>query len=890
MRKYLLFFLIFVATPLLNQTLPLPYNLDFEIGEPGKLPKGWTVPSYAEKLGYQAYLTTEEPFSGKYCLELFREGKYQEDIYGSVMQSIDATPYRGKTIRFRAYIRAEIHSPKGSAHIWVRERSGNDEESGFFEYLPNQPAVLRQWEVREIQGKISKNATTINFGLLLFGNGKAWIDSASFEIVQETNQPAEKIQISTEQIQDLLDFAKVYGVVRYFHPLSDFSYNWDCFALNSVTFILKNPDIPIHKKIHKLFEHYLITDSQNEYDSTGYLFWIHNGLPSEKPHPFLGSRKANLLNPLRKSPGIVQQVINIEKYRGRKAKFSVYYLGELYDKSAKILLAVRYDDDNNKQISFEVKQFLNSTKQWQKIELTTQIPQNASFAKPAIILIGEGDCFFDDATFKIDNDEENLLQNDGFEMSKDSLLVYSWRPLEISTQSGYLAFVTKSIAKSGAKSLHLYSDPETRIATPDIGNIYTIKLHNDSLIRLPLVLPNSMVERLSKETPTIEDCHFSLNDKMSQVSILISFWNFVKHFDIYLKNEAELEKWLKESLLKLNQIETPYEFYTLLSSLTNHIEDNFSRILHKDFTSEKSFPFLWKEIDGKIFLTDLALQNTKAEIGDEVIKINSYPVNFFIDSIASCLSYTSKSWKFLKTLAYIRNNLPTDTIILTLKKPNGEVFDETFTKSITSLELVEKRPEKFQIFRNNVVYLDLTRLSEKELKDILDTLTLANYFIFDLRGISLVSEQFLSLFSDQTIEIKTWKLPVFTIPDQKQLSWQVINTKINGKSHFSPKEVFFLVDKRTIGISEVIAEIVKTNKIGKLIGEQTGGNPMEMVSYPLPGGFTFYFGTFVVFDSSGKQISSKGISPNIPVKEKTGKEYLTQDQILEKALYLINQR
>ncbi|MFN3781101.1 MAG: hypothetical protein ACK4SO_02870, partial [Candidatus Kapaibacteriota bacterium] len=182
-RVLVVVFLLIFAGKIFPQPLPFPYNLDFEVGDLGMLPKGWVVPSYADNLGYIAYLTDEEPKSGRFCLELYREGSYQEDIYGSVMQSIDARPYRGKTIVFRAYVRAEIHSPKGSAHIWVREREKKNEDSGFLEYLPHQPVVTRDWELREIITTISPNADFINFGLLLFGNGKAWIDNASFEIV-----------------------------------------------------------------------------------------------------------------------------------------------------------------------------------------------------------------------------------------------------------------------------------------------------------------------------------------------------------------------------------------------------------------------------------------------------------------------------------------------------------------------------------------------------------------------------------------------------------------------------------------------------------------------------------------------------------------------------------
>ncbi len=890
MKTRIIILFLFPILTLWGQTLPVPYNLDFEIGEKGKLPKGWFVPSYAENLGYKAYLTDEEPHNGKFCLELFREGEFKEGVYGSVMQSIDAKPYQGKLIRFRAYIRAEIHSSRGSAHIWVRERFSNEEEAGFFEYLPNSPCVLREWEVREIVGRISKNAVTINFGLLLFGNGKVWIDSASFEIVQENENLENNKQLTKYQINELVDFAKVYGIARYFCPLSDIVSNWDCFALKSIEYILNHPDISIEKKIRNIFSIFLSNNNTQSYDSLGYLFWIHNGFPSDKPHPFFGSTKANLLSSLRKSPGIVQQVVNVEKYQSRNAKFSVYFKGKLLSNSSKVILAVRYDDKNNKQVSYDVKEINESSDDWKKIELDTKIPMNASFANPAIILVGEGEIYCDDAFFQVEDSNENLLKNSSFEISRDSLLVYNWKLLDISSQSGYFAFVKTKSIKTGSKVLQLFSDTETRIQTPEIGQKTFIKLSNDTLIEIPLILPRSFIDKHTNNPIETDECNFNLNNKHSQIAILIIFWNFIQHFNTYVKTDVDFDEWLAKSLEKLNFVSSTYQFYLLLCNLTNQIEDNVARIIHKDFINEKTFPFLWKYINGKVYLTALAESLNKVEIADEVIEINSKPTKNFVDSISEAISFNSPEWKYLKTLAFIRNNLPDDSLVLTLKKKNGKIYTTTFTKNISSFDLVENRPNKFQILDKNIAYFDLTRISEKELKDILDTIPKYPFFIFDLRGISLVGEQFLALFTDKTITNKTWKLPVFAFPNKKNISYQVISTKIIGNSYFTPKEVLFLIDKRTIGIAEVIADIAKTNKIGKLVGEQTGGNPMEMVSYQLPGGFTFYFGTFDVFGNFSNPLYKEGVQPNIPVFEKIEPELLTQDQTLQKALFIISQK
>ncbi len=96
----------------------------------------------------------------------------------------------------------------------------------------------------------------------------------------------------------------------------------------------------------------------------------------------------------------------------------------------------------------------------------------------------------------------------------------------------------------------------------------------------------------------------------------------------------------------------------------------------------------------------------------------------------------------MKTLAYIRLLSSFDTLELTVKKSDGSMVTEKFQKNIVTYELVEERPERFQLLNEKVAYFDLTRLSEKELKDILDTLKHNDYFIFDLRGIVLTSEQF----------------------------------------------------------------------------------------------------------------------------------------------------
>src|ERR1017187_8715236 len=45
-------------------------NLDFELGAPGELPPGWSIPKSLADQGFSAILTTNQPNHGKQCAEI----------------------------------------------------------------------------------------------------------------------------------------------------------------------------------------------------------------------------------------------------------------------------------------------------------------------------------------------------------------------------------------------------------------------------------------------------------------------------------------------------------------------------------------------------------------------------------------------------------------------------------------------------------------------------------------------------------------------------------------------------------------------------------------------------------------------------------------------------
>src|SRR6266481_2108168 len=103
-----LLLLVALAIPLYSQTGLV--NPDLDQGEPGAVPPGWRA-----TVGVSAWVG-EGCRQGKGCVEA-SPGTSAPAGPGILLQMIDAAPYRGKLIRYRAAVRTAVG---GRAGLWLR--------------------------------------------------------------------------------------------------------------------------------------------------------------------------------------------------------------------------------------------------------------------------------------------------------------------------------------------------------------------------------------------------------------------------------------------------------------------------------------------------------------------------------------------------------------------------------------------------------------------------------------------------------------------------------------------------------------------------------------------------------------------------------------------------
>lgn len=110
--------------------------------------------------------------------------------FGTIMQSLPAEAYHGKRVRLTAYVKTE--NVRQWVGLWMRVDGPAPPGTTVppplgFDNMQNRPITGTQdWTKHEIVLDVPANAVWVSFGVMLSGEGAAWIDGPAFEFVGPT--------------------------------------------------------------------------------------------------------------------------------------------------------------------------------------------------------------------------------------------------------------------------------------------------------------------------------------------------------------------------------------------------------------------------------------------------------------------------------------------------------------------------------------------------------------------------------------------------------------------------------------------------------------------------------------------------------------------------------
>jgi hypothetical protein len=157
-----------------------PSNLGFEGGSVGRTPSEWYVAQGSRIDGYSSETRKEGCRTGGGCAVIVAGPQVPGNSSGTLLQHFDATPYREKVMRLRAWVRLE-----GKRGGQIRVLFAADGEKKSADYVQKGGANEAAWTLAEVKGKVPKDAIEIHIGVSLSGKGTAWIDDVVFEPVEE---------------------------------------------------------------------------------------------------------------------------------------------------------------------------------------------------------------------------------------------------------------------------------------------------------------------------------------------------------------------------------------------------------------------------------------------------------------------------------------------------------------------------------------------------------------------------------------------------------------------------------------------------------------------------------------------------------------------------------
>jgi len=193
---------LFVAAIIVTVFL-VAYNIN-------QIPSGWfpagNNPSGSNPSEYEMSIDNSVYQNGHSCAYI-KSKSPKENEFGTLMQTISAENYLDKRLRLSGYVKSE--DIKGWSGIWMRIDAENNQKLEFDNMQDRAIKGTTDWRKYEIVLDVPSNSKTINYGVLLGGEGKVWFDNFKIEEVdknvrvtnfmKENNLPNKPINLDFEE-------------------------------------------------------------------------------------------------------------------------------------------------------------------------------------------------------------------------------------------------------------------------------------------------------------------------------------------------------------------------------------------------------------------------------------------------------------------------------------------------------------------------------------------------------------------------------------------------------------------------------------------------------------------------------------------------------------------
>ena len=224
-------FLAVAALGVLMGAAPVAVPLEIT-GTAGSPPAGWDFVSMPAG-GVSATVQTQDCHGGGACVAFTPNGS--SFASGVLSRSIDATPYRGKRVRFRAFARVAEETNDGVATSLTVLRPGG--VPGYTERAVDRAVRDKTWQPIDIVADVAGDAEKITVRVQPSRFVASAVADSTLQVVGDAapavvQPPA---PLGERERTNLLALARTLRIVRHFHPSDQAAATqWDTFSVDAV--------------------------------------------------------------------------------------------------------------------------------------------------------------------------------------------------------------------------------------------------------------------------------------------------------------------------------------------------------------------------------------------------------------------------------------------------------------------------------------------------------------------------------------------------------------------------------------------------------------------------------------------------------------------------------
>lgn len=382
---------------------------------------------------------------------------------------------------------------------------------------------------------------------------------------------------------------------------------------------------------------------------------------------------------------------------------------------------------------------------------------------------------------------------------------------------------------------------------------------------------------------------YSADERRVHLAAVILTWGVLHHFYPYFDSAGDWDAALSEGLRRAAEDPDGQAFRLTLARMVATLRDGHGNVYYR--SAEKGLPIGWSWIENQLVITALPDDAKDLAVGAVVTRIDGVDVRQRLAVLDQEICAATPQWLRFKSLRRLQERPDGTPAVLQGERPDGQLFTASLAAAPwKTVYALASKPAgaNFSEPRPGVVYVDLARITDEDLKTRMTQLSAARGIVLDDRGYpSGPARMLLHHLSDRTLHSARFEKPVVTEPDGRNVVFDGAGSWVMApREPRLPGRLVLLTSGGSISYAESWAGTFEGETLGPIVGGPTAGTNGNINQLWLPGGYLVVFTGMRVRKQNGSRHHGVGVVPTVPVERTLAGLRAGRDEVLERGAAL----